>query len=115
MKEKKPGDHIILRLKNNESPIILDWINCQSNLSDAIRYLIEEEIKSHDLRNLQESIPAKRKPVSVESKQIAASVEQDVEPESRSEPEPEAPPDSEESEQEEEEYSEDVIDAWMNM
>lgn len=115
MKEKKPGDHIILRLKNNESPIILDWINCQSNLSDAIRYLIEEEIKSHDLRNLQESIPAKRKPVSAGVKQEAATVEQEAKPEQRSEPEAETQPDPEENEQAEEEYSDDVIDSWMNM
>lgn len=69
MKEKKPGDHIILRLKNNESPLIIDWINHQSNLSDAIRFLIEEEIKAHSIRDLQEYIPAKRKPL--ESKVVS--------------------------------------------
>jgi hypothetical protein len=66
MKEKKPGDHIILRLKNTESPLILKWINNQSNLSDSIRYLVEEEIKAHSVRDLQEYIPAKRKPLEVQ-------------------------------------------------
>lgn len=71
MKQKKPGDHIILRLKNTESPLILEWINRQSNLSDAIRYLIEEEIKAHAVRDLQEHIPAKRKPLQVAAEQAA--------------------------------------------
>lgn len=113
MKEKKPGDHIILRLKNNESPVIIDWMNRQSNLSDAIRYLIEEEIKAHDLRNLQESIPAKRKPIPLEAGQSAASLEKVSEPEP--ERQAESQHDSQQREQEDEEYSEDVIDSWMNI
>ncbi|HEU5140948.1 MAG TPA: hypothetical protein VFT51_13290 [Bacillales bacterium] len=72
MKDKKPGDHIILRLKNNESPLILDWINNQSNLSDAIRFLVEEEIKAHAVRDLQEYIPAKRKPLEAAVEQAAS-------------------------------------------
>lgn len=63
MKEKKPGDHIILRLKKTESPSVVQWINKQSNLSDAIRYLIEGDIQQHDIRDLQEHIPAKRSAV----------------------------------------------------
>lgn len=39
----------------------MEWINRQSNLSDAIRYLIEDDIKQHAIRDLQEYIPAKRK------------------------------------------------------
>lgn len=76
MKEKKPGDHIILRLKNTESPLILEWINSQSNLSDSIRYLVEEEIKAHSVRDLQEHIPAKRKPLEV---QVETAVTQEIE------------------------------------
>ncbi|HEX7063513.1 MAG TPA: hypothetical protein VF199_00465 [Bacillales bacterium] len=72
MKDKKPGDHIILRLKNNESPLILDWINHQSNLSDAIRFLVEEEIKAHAVRDLQEYIPAKRKPLEAAVEEAAS-------------------------------------------
>lgn len=68
LKDKKPGDHVILRLKNAESPVIIDWMNHQSNLSDAIRYLIEEEIKTHEIRDLQEYIPAKRKPLQIPEK-----------------------------------------------
>ena len=75
MKEKKPGDHIILRLKNTESPLILEWINSQSNLSDSIRYLVEEEIKAHSVRDLQEYIPAKRKPLEV---QVETAVTQEI-------------------------------------
>lgn len=89
LKDKKPGDHVILRLKNQESPMIIDWMNRQSNLSDAIRYLIEEEIKAHDVRDLQEYIPAKRKPLQnhekkhtvEENEQAQKSVEFEIEAE----------------------------------
>ncbi|HET7615917.1 MAG TPA: hypothetical protein VFK27_03080, partial [Bacillales bacterium] len=80
MKAKKPGDHIILRLKNNESPLIIDWMNHQSNLSDAIRFLIEEEIKANAVRDLQEYIPAKRKPLKAAAAQAENREPQQAEP-----------------------------------
>lgn len=143
MKEKKPGDHIILRLKNTESPVILDWINRQSNLSDAIRYLIEEEIRDHNLRDLQEAIPAKRKPVADAIEQVEANeaqaagsplqkdiavraeaenalaFENDTDDETEqgaaSKADAESDPAKENDEEDDEEYSEDLIDAWMNI
>jgi hypothetical protein len=60
MKPKKPGDNISLKTKKNESPIILQWINCQTNLMDSIRYLIENEVAANGVRNLQHYIPADR-------------------------------------------------------
>lgn len=59
-KLKKPGDNISLKTKKNESSIIVDWINCQSNLMDSIRYLIEKETMQNGVRNLQNHIPAER-------------------------------------------------------
>jgi len=90
LKDKKPGDHVILRLKNQESPMIIDWMNAQSNLSDAIRYLIEEEIKAHDVRDLQEYIPAKRKPLQNHEKKHTVEeneqAQESVEPVSEAQP-----------------------------
>lgn len=57
---KKPGDNISLKTKKNESPLIVDWINNQSNLMDSIRYLIENEVTANGIRNLQNHIPAQR-------------------------------------------------------
>jgi|GEM_PF-1350595 len=59
-KPKKPGDNISLKTKKNESPVILEWINSQTNLMDSIRYLIENEVRANGVRNLQAHIPAER-------------------------------------------------------
>ncbi|MGC4377212.1 hypothetical protein WD019_09785 [Fictibacillus sp. Mic-4] len=59
-KQKKPGDNISLKTKKNESPLIIEWINGQTNLMDSIRYLIENEIAANGVRNLQNYIPAER-------------------------------------------------------
>ncbi|WCK54492.1 hypothetical protein PP175_25005 [Aneurinibacillus sp. Ricciae_BoGa-3] len=59
-KPKKQGDNISLKTKKNESPIIIEWINCQTNLMDSIRYLIENEVTVNGIRNLQNHIPAER-------------------------------------------------------
>lgn len=59
-KPKKPGDNISIKTKKNESPLIVDWINCQTNLMDSIRYLIEKEVVANGIRNLQNHIPAER-------------------------------------------------------
>ena len=57
---KKPGDNIVIRLKRREREDFLKWVNAQSNLSDAIRFLIEQEISLNNLRDLSEHIPAVR-------------------------------------------------------
>ncbi len=59
-KIKQPGENISLKTKKNESPDVMDWINGQSNLMDSIRYLVENEIREHGVRNLQLLIPAER-------------------------------------------------------
>jgi hypothetical protein len=38
----------------------MQWLNVQSNLMDSLRYLIENEIKSNGVRNLQAYIPVER-------------------------------------------------------
>jgi hypothetical protein len=57
---KKPGENIIVRLKRDEKKKVLDWINNQSNISDAIRFLIELEITRNGIKDFQEFIPVKR-------------------------------------------------------
>lgn len=38
----------------------MSWLNSQSNLMDSIRYLVECEISSNGVRNLQACIPVER-------------------------------------------------------
>ncbi|MHA6481826.1 hypothetical protein ACX1C1_07965 [Paenibacillus sp. strain BS8-2] len=59
-KVKQPGDNLSLKTKKNEHPLIMDWLNSQTNLMDSLRYLVEREISSHGVRNLQACIPAER-------------------------------------------------------
>ncbi|WP_182101706.1 hypothetical protein [Niallia taxi] len=49
-KLKKAGDRVIWRLREDESPLIIDWLNQQSNISDAIRLLIEKDVSSNGIR-----------------------------------------------------------------
>jgi len=60
-KNKQPGENISLKTKKKEDPLVMQWINSQSNLMDSIRYLIECEIMQHGVRNLQAFIPMERK------------------------------------------------------
>lgn len=59
-KMKQPGDNISLKTKKNEDPAVMQWINAQTNLMDSIRYLIENEIVTNGVRNLQTCVPAER-------------------------------------------------------
>ncbi len=59
-KTKQPGENISLKTKKTEDPLVMDWINAQTNLMDSLRYLIEREIVSNGVRNLQAFIPAER-------------------------------------------------------
>lgn len=59
-KNKLPGDNISLKTKKTEDPLVMAWLNAQTNLMDSIRYLIENEIKQSGVRNLQTYIPMER-------------------------------------------------------
>ncbi|QHW32291.1 hypothetical protein GZH47_16745 [Paenibacillus rhizovicinus] len=59
-KTKLPGGNISLKTKKTEDPLVMAWLNAQSNLMDSFRYLIEKEIQSNGVRNLQAYIPAER-------------------------------------------------------
>lgn len=59
-KMKLPGENISLKTKKNESDEVMAWINSQSNLMDSIRYLIENEVRLHGVRNLQHFVPPDR-------------------------------------------------------
>ncbi|MGN5651088.1 hypothetical protein [Bacillus sp. Brlt_9] len=59
-KDKIPGDNVIWRLKKNERKGILDWVNAQTNVTDAIRFLVEADIEINGIRNLAEETPSKR-------------------------------------------------------
>ncbi|MED2737821.1 hypothetical protein [Bacillus toyonensis] len=59
-KDKIPGDNVIWRLKKNERAGILEWVNAQTNVTDAIRFLVESDIELNGIRNLAEETPSKR-------------------------------------------------------
>lgn len=54
------GKNFSVNTKKDETPSVIEWLNSQSNLSDSIRYLIEQDIKLYGVRNLQQIIPADR-------------------------------------------------------
>ncbi|WP_245599863.1 hypothetical protein [Paenibacillus harenae] len=59
-KTKLPGENISLKTKKSEDPLVMQWLNAQSNLMDSLRYLIEKEIYQNGVRNLQAYIPVER-------------------------------------------------------
>ncbi|WP_061311269.1 hypothetical protein [Clostridium botulinum] len=59
MENKKPKTYTY-RTKKEEHPYVVDWLEGQSNLNDAIRFLIEEDIKKNGVRDLSKYIPAIR-------------------------------------------------------
>jgi len=63
IKEYKAGDLLAMRVGVNEDPAILQWANIQSNIGDAFRYFIEEDIRKNGIRNLSEYISATRPPL----------------------------------------------------
>jgi hypothetical protein len=60
-----PGDLLPWRLRTKEDPMIVEWINMQDEVADAIRFCVEEEIRRNGLRNLARVIPSKRPPLEV--------------------------------------------------
>ncbi|MGO4545159.1 hypothetical protein AB4Z29_10195 [Paenibacillus sp. 2TAB23] len=115
-KTKLPGDNISLKTKKTEDPLVMQWLNTQSNLMDSLRYLVEKEIASNGVRNLQAFVPMERstlqagEPATQEMDlrahlaaglgQFAAAVEEVITPPKP--PEPAA----------EEEFDDDDIEAW---
>lgn len=59
-KIKQPGENFSLKTRKNEDPLVMQWINAQTNLMDSLRYLMENEIARNGVRNLQTVIPAER-------------------------------------------------------
>jgi len=110
-KTKSPGDNISLKTKKNEDPLVMAWLNAQTNLMDSIRYLVENEIRQNGVRNLQTYIPMERSGLHDASQQIAVAAEAAAVAEvaqagqaasaSYSEPEPEV-----------EEFDDEDIEAW---
>jgi hypothetical protein len=58
--EAIPGKPIVMKLREDEEPQIMDWLNLQGMYSDSIRYLIQKEIAENGLRNLQLYVPQAR-------------------------------------------------------
>lgn len=59
-KTKLAGDNISLKTRKNEDPLVMAWLNMQTNLMDSLRYLVENEIMQYGVRNLQMFIPMER-------------------------------------------------------
>ncbi|MCA0756264.1 hypothetical protein KP806_14505 [Paenibacillus sp. N4] len=59
-KIKQPGENISLKTKKTEDPLVMQWLNAQTNLMDSLRYLMEKEICENGVRNLQMFIPMER-------------------------------------------------------
>jgi hypothetical protein len=55
--EFKPGKPCVMKLRDDEEELFLNWLNMQSMYSDSLRYLVQKEIAEHGLRNLQLIIP----------------------------------------------------------
>ncbi|KIL37121.1 hypothetical protein SD71_03955 [Cohnella kolymensis] len=105
-KTKQPGDNFSLKTKKTEDPLVMQWINTQTNLMDSIRYLIENEIVRSGVRNLQAHIPTERNllnPVSNDVSTYAAYTEQAADAEL--DHEPEAAP--------EDEFDDEDIESWI--
>ncbi|REE78686.1 hypothetical protein A8990_12583 [Paenibacillus taihuensis] len=59
-KTKLAGENISLKTRKTEDPLVMAWLNAQTNLMDSLRYLVENEIMQHGVRNLQMFIPMER-------------------------------------------------------
>ncbi|SEN50193.1 hypothetical protein [Paenibacillus sp. OV219] len=59
-KTKLAGDNMSLKTRKTEDPLVMAWLNAQTNLMDSFRYLVENEIMQHGVRNLQMFIPVER-------------------------------------------------------
>ena len=66
-KEEKNPTHRYSLNFSNDAICLKEFCQKQSNLTDSIRYLIEEDIKKNGIRNLQESIPAVRPKLEIDN------------------------------------------------
>jgi hypothetical protein len=60
LKKKPPliaGKPAVLKTREDEEQLVMDWLNMQTMYSDSIRYLIQKEIAENGMRNLQLFIP----------------------------------------------------------
>ena len=57
MVETKKGKLVNFRLRKHEDPVIIDWIEKQSNLSGAFRYFITKEVANYGIQDLSEKAP----------------------------------------------------------
>lgn len=62
-----PGKPVVMKTREDEEQLLMDWINLQTTYSDSIRYLIQKEIAENGLRNLQGFIPQSRSIESMKS------------------------------------------------
>jgi hypothetical protein len=120
-KTKLPGDNISLKTKKTEDPLVMQWLNSQSNLMDSLRYLVENEISLNGVRNLQAFVPMERNMLqSTSASQQAASeyrpytagIEQMAAASEAAEAEEEASSASAPEPVVEEEIDDDDIEAW---
>lgn len=63
----KPTAQTTFRPQRKSHFDVTNWALLQSNLNDALNYLIEKEIAENGLRNLADIIPSKRTPKYFES------------------------------------------------
>ncbi|RCW43101.1 hypothetical protein DFP97_114166 [Paenibacillus prosopidis] len=125
-KTKQPGDNISLKTKKTEDPLVMQWLNSQTNLMDSLRYLIEREIVQNGVRNLQVFVPVERSvlqgsaampqeiayvPHAVGNHESAAAVEDTTG--SRDDQQPGRQPELEPEPPTEEEIDDDDIEAWI--
>ncbi|WP_054943719.1 hypothetical protein [Paenibacillus ihuae] len=52
-----PGKPIVIKLREDEEALVMEWLNMQTLYSDSIRYLIQKEIAENGLKNLQLYVP----------------------------------------------------------
>lgn len=50
----------MIKLREDEEELVMEWLNMQTLYSDSIRYLIQKEIAENGLRNLQLYVPQTR-------------------------------------------------------
>jgi len=55
--EAKPGKPAVMKLREDEEQLVIDWINKQTVYADSMRYLIQKDIAENGIRDLQLSIP----------------------------------------------------------
>ncbi|MBD2870271.1 hypothetical protein [Paenibacillus arenilitoris] len=118
-KTKLPGENISLKTKKSEDPLVMQWLNAQSNLMDSLRYLIEKEIYQNGVRNLQAYVPAERSVLhggSAEAQEVAfvpvAAGKQETAAAAEAAQEAERLPDAPQAAPEEE-IDEEDIEAWI--